>query len=103
MNELRCPHCGEPLSPFSVPENGGWESPFHLACFNDDCPYFVRGWEWMEQHYGVKSSYRHRFDPATGKASPLAVWSREAIKDRILDAEVSAESIPEEAEKGRDS
>jgi hypothetical protein len=86
-----------------VPEEGGWESPFHLACFNDDCGYFVRGWEWMEQQYGVKSSYRYRLDPATGQASPLAVWSRQALKDRILDAEVSAESPADTPDSGRRS
>jgi hypothetical protein len=79
------------LMPFELPAEGGWDAPFHMACFNDDCPYYVRGWEWMEERYGVKSSYRYRFDPATGKSSPIAVWSPQALRDRILDAEVSAE------------
>ena len=89
--QLSCPHCGESLQPFSLPENGGWDSPFHLACFNDECPYFVKGWEWMEEEFGVKSSYRYRIDPATGKASPIGVWSKDALKSRMLDAEVDIE------------
>ena len=44
----------------------------------------------MEEHYAVKASYRYRVDPATGHPSPLAVWSNDAIKDRILDATVTA-------------
>jgi len=44
----------------------------------------------MEEHYAVKASYRYRVDPATGRPSPLAVWSNDAIKDRILDATVIA-------------
>ena len=87
----RCPHCNGALQPFELPSEGGWDSSFHAACFNDDCPYYVRGWQWMEERYGVKSSYRYRVDPATGIASPLAVWSPDAMRDRIIDAELSVE------------
>jgi hypothetical protein len=100
MTQPLCPHCGQPLAPFSLPDAGGWEAPFHLACFNDECPYFRRGWEWMESRFGVKVSYRYRVDPASGKASPLAVWSAEAVRDRILDAEVTSEADDDGLEKG---
>jgi hypothetical protein len=86
----RCPHCGSALRPFQLPDNTGWDSPIHFACFDDGCPYFVRGWTWMQERYGVRSSYRYRVDPASGQDSPLPVWSNDAIKDRILDAEVIA-------------
>jgi hypothetical protein len=84
-----CPHCGEALVPFSLPEACGWETPFQLACFNDDCPYYVRGWAWMEERYGVKTSYRHRLDPSSGTASPLPVWSPTALRALILEADVT--------------
>jgi len=90
-----CPHCNDPLQPFQLPDQGGWDSAFHVACFNDDCPYYLRGWEWMQERYGVKSSYRYRVDPATGTASPLAVWSPQALRDRIIDAEISSEPAEE--------
>ena len=90
----RCPHCRELLQAFSVPDEGGWDTSFHVACFNDDCSYFLRGWTRMEETYGVKVSYRYRIDPASGHASPLAVWSRDALRDRILDAEITAEVGP---------
>jgi len=92
----KCPHCGEPLQAFAIPEEGGWDSTFHVACFNDDCTYFVRGRQRMEDVYGVKVSYRYRIDPASGQSSPLAVWSRDAIKDRILDAEITADAASDE-------
>lgn len=85
MSRSTCPHCGEPLSRFSLPENTGWQSEYQLACFNDDCPYFRRGWERMREHYAVAASYRYRVDPTTGEISPLAVWSEFAMRDRILD------------------
>jgi len=86
-----CPHCGRSLDAFSLPDNTGWEGDFQLACFADDCPYYRRGWEYMQANYAVVASYRYRVDPTTGKASPLAVWSPDALKDRILDAEVSSD------------
>jgi hypothetical protein len=88
---VRCPHCGTPLQAFELPENTGWQTNFQLACFNDECPYYLRGWERMESEYAVRASYRYRVDPASGKPSPLAVWSNTALKDRILDAEVTSE------------
>jgi hypothetical protein len=43
----------------------------------------------MEEHYGVRASYRFRIDPATGKDSPLAVWSPTALRDRIVEADAA--------------
>jgi hypothetical protein len=80
----RCPHCGGELSPFKMPEESGWNGETHFACFNDECSYYVEGWEWMQQNYEVKSSYRYRIEPETGVASPLAVWSSMAVRDRII-------------------
>ena len=93
MNQIsgqpECPHCNEPLKPFTLPEDAGWEGGFQFACFNNDCPYYTRGWEWMNEKYGVKASYRYRVDPDAGKASPLAVWSPTALVDRIVETEPS--------------
>jgi hypothetical protein len=100
MEQPLCPYCQQPLTPFSLPEAGGWDAPFHVACFNDDCSYFQRGWEWMESRFGVKASYRYRVDPATGECSPLAVWSRAALRGRLLDAEVATELVAGGSEKG---
>jgi hypothetical protein len=93
MEQPRCPHCDGTLQPFELPDNTGWQTDFHVACFNDDCPYYLRGWEWMEERFGVKSSYRYRIDPATGKASPLAVWSPQALRSRILEADIDVSEV----------
>lgn len=78
-----CPHCGARLAPLGLPDSV-FDHSFDLACFNDECPYYVRGWAWMEQQFGVKSSYRYRVDPRSGWASPLAVWSPTALRSSIL-------------------
>ncbi len=84
-----CPHCGAPLARFELPE-AGFDHSFDLACFNDDCPYYVRGWTWMEEQFGVRSSYRYRIDAQNGRASPLAVWSSTALRSRILEEDAPA-------------
>lgn len=75
MSENRsteCPHCGAPLTPLGIPE-ALFAYAHDLACFNDECPYYVRGWSWMERQYGVRGSYRYRIDGESGQASPMAV------------------------------
>jgi hypothetical protein len=69
-----------------------FDHEYDLACFNDSCPYYVRGWTWMEHEYGVRSSYRYRVDPRSGHASPLAVWSAAALRSSILPDEAPAEA-----------
>ena len=54
----------------------------------------------MEEHYAVKASYRYRVDPANGRPSPLAVWSADALKDRIIEAEIGEKADPDVADHG---
>ena len=79
----RCVHCGSKLCRVELPDVL-FDHQFDLACFNDDCPYYVRGWAWMEERFGVRTSYRYRVDSRNGRASPLAVWSPTALRCNIL-------------------
>ena len=84
-----CPHCGEEMNIWEVPpvavgDGLGWGTPYLYLCFNDDCPYFVKGWEWMKTQYQQKASYRHRYDPQTGETGPVPVWSVNALKNRVV-------------------
>jgi hypothetical protein len=80
----RCPHCDGDLLRWANPEGSSWGDGFQYVCFNDGCPYYVRGWEWMQGRYNVAASYRFRVDPLTGERGPLPVWSAEALRNNII-------------------
>ncbi|HSQ84059.1 MAG TPA: ogr/Delta-like zinc finger family protein [Desulfobacterales bacterium] len=80
-----CPHCGQAMKRWRVPLNSTWPNEFFYVCFNDDCPYFIQGWEQMWQQQATRASYRCRLDPDTGKCAPIPVWSYDALKDGIMD------------------
>jgi len=80
-----CPHCGAVLSRWQTPVESTWGGEIRLVCFNDDCPYFVRGWTVMAEQQAVSASYRAVINPVTGATSPLPVWSKTALRDGIVD------------------
>ena len=80
-----CPHCGSRLKKWLVPDGSSWDEEFFFVCFNDECPYYRKGWEWMKQEYNQEASYRFMINPTTGAASMIPVWSDAATRDRIVD------------------
>ena len=83
---LTCPHCKAELKAFIPPDGSGWEQSCQWACFNDECSYYKEGWDWMWEKYKVKASYRYRVtDKHSGKDTPLAVRSADAMRDRIIE------------------
>jgi hypothetical protein len=86
----RCPHCGLLMKKWHTPQMpfGGsttWTTEFLYVCFNDECPYFVNGWDWMWNNYHRHVSYRHMLDPVSGGTSPIPVSSYDSLKEGIID------------------
>jgi len=84
-NTLKCPYCNSTLKKWVTPPNSTWGTTFQFVCFNDECSYYVRGWEWMMTKFRVEASYRYRYNPNTGEKGPLPVWSPKAHKDKIVE------------------
>jgi hypothetical protein len=72
------------MSRWANPDGTSWTGSFQYVCFNDECPYYIRGWDWMKEQFNVAGSYRHRLDPTTGQSGPLPVWSAEDFRTNIL-------------------
>ena len=83
--QATCPHCGSSLKKWRVPEDASWEEDFFLVCFNDECPYYQRGWEWMKEQYSQEASYRYTLNPTTGASSMIPVWSDDATRQQIVE------------------
>ena len=84
MSKPSCPHCRKGLMPFELPDNTGWQTDFHVACFNDDCSYYTDGWEWMREQYNQNASYRYAFNPSTKSSLLIPVWSDQATRENIV-------------------
>jgi hypothetical protein len=80
-----CPHCGSRLKRWLVPEDTNWSEEYLFVCFNDDCPYYREGWDWMKEQYSQQASYRFMISPVTGATSMVPVWSPEALRELIVD------------------
>ena len=81
----RCKHCNEAMKKWQPPADSTWSTTFLWVCFNDECPYFIRGWDHMMKTQEVKASYRHSLNPETGTTGPLPTWSHDAHRDRIIE------------------
>lgn len=87
-----CKHCGRKMDKWAVPTASTWVSEFNYVCFNDECPYFVKGWDWMWEKYNARASYRYCIEPASGHARPLPVWSNDALRSDIISDEDDGQS-----------
>ena len=84
---LQCPHCGERLLKWEVPFNPftTWDMEFMFLCFNDECPYLVRGWHVMYRQGNMGLSYRFAFDPDRNQCMSIPVPNLHALKESIVE------------------
>lgn len=80
-----CKHCGSTLKKVELPPDSDFGVEYFYVCFNDECRYYQRGWEWMAEKYRRKASYRYKYDPFTKSEGPLPVASPTMWKDMIAE------------------
>ena len=80
-----CPHCDDDLKKWLVPDEATWDDEFFFVCFNNDCSYYKRGWEWMKEQYNQRASYRYALNPNTGGNLMIPVWDEDATRMMIVD------------------
>lgn len=84
---MRCPHCDQKLKKWAVPNNPfiEWNSEFLYICFNDVCPYLLRGWDTLASQGVYGFSYRLMYNPESGGVGALPVYSLAAMKEGIVE------------------
>lgn len=93
---LLCPYCEAKMSRWAVPQTmfTTWPNEFMYICFNDECPYTLKGREAMAR-MGNAGSYRLMYDPLQDCCQPVPVLNRQALRDGIMDeaGEAAAEKV----------
>ena len=87
-----CPHCSGQLSlchapPVHVGDGLGWGSEYLFICLNDECPLFVKGWDYIEKQYGHVGSYRYMEIPNSKESYSMMVVGKEAFTGSVVDIE----------------
>ncbi len=85
---LACPYCGDPLRKWTVPDNPfcqTWDNDHMFICFNDACPYYVRGWDRMDEEGNRGMSYRLMYNPVKDRCSPIPVPSPMALREGVVE------------------
>jgi hypothetical protein len=54
-------------------------------CFNDACPYYVRGWDKMCSQGNRGNSYRLMYNPEKDTTLPIPVPSPKALREGIVE------------------
>ena len=80
------------MKKWAVPQNPftEWENEFMYVCFNDDCCYFRRGWDVMNEQGNMGFSYRLMYYPERDRLFPVAVPSFKALKESIVEEDCDA-------------
>ncbi|SMC20242.1 Methyltransferase domain-containing protein [Desulfacinum hydrothermale DSM 13146] len=84
---LQCPYCGQGLKKWKVPQTPftEWDNEFMYICFNDACPYLVRGWDVMETQGNRGFSYRLMYNPDRDALMPVPVPNLKALRESIVE------------------
>ncbi len=87
-----CPHCSGKLTLCHAPamhvgDGLGWGSEYLFICLNDECPLFLKGWDYIANEYGHVGSYRYMEIPNSQETYNMMVVGKDAFTGSIVDVE----------------
>jgi hypothetical protein len=85
MEKKACKYCGSELQKILLPVDSDFNVEYLYVCFNDECGYYVRGWDWMKEKYNVNASYRYKWEPFHDIEGPIPVLSPYTFKEMIVE------------------
>jgi SAM-dependent methyltransferase len=86
LGKTTCPHCGRTMQPIETPMDSSWGGEIHEVCFNDECTYFVRSFEFLEAQGIEGAGYRCRCD-ARGRFGAIPITCSDDLKTCIVTEE----------------
>jgi SAM-dependent methyltransferase len=83
---LECPYCQKRLSRWEVPDDPciDWPNDHLYLCFNDFCPFVVRGWRHMWNQGILGTSYRYLFNPVKGTSMTVPIRGLADLRPGIV-------------------
>lgn len=84
-----CPHCGSALLKWAVPQTPftEWDTEHMRVCFNDNCPFYRRGWGALYRQGNFGFSHRFMYDPDRQVCTSVPVHGPAALRDGIVEEE----------------
>jgi SAM-dependent methyltransferase len=82
-----CPRCGSRLRRWSVPQTPftEWDTEYMFVCFDDTCPFYLRGWGALHRQGNFGFSHRFMYDPDRHVCTSVPVHGPTALRDGIVD------------------
>jgi SAM-dependent methyltransferase len=86
---MECPYCEEALAKWEVPDDPciDWPNDYLYICFNDSCPFVVRGWRHMWNQGILGVSYRYLFNPTTWGSATVPIRGLADLRPGIVEKE----------------
>ena len=87
-----CPHCKKELTLCNAPsihvgDGLGWGSEYLFICLNNECPMYVKGWDFIAQQYAHVGSYRYMEIPGSKESYSMMVGGAGAFTGNVVDVE----------------
>jgi hypothetical protein len=83
---FQCPYCGHKLQKWIVPDNPfiEWDNEYFYICFNDECPFLIRGWKTMYSQGNRGLSHRLGYNHERDVTMAMPVHNLNSMKDGIV-------------------